>query len=433
MLCPPAERSGLHICTLRGPARRRVTSARTAPCSPRLPSAHRVATLIGHPAWARLHTQVLDEDHYGLDDVKERILEFIAVSGLRGSAQVRAHSPRTAAPLGRCTHRASPHCPGDHRPCSGTWLTRRPRCVAMVQGKILCLVGPPGVGKTSIGRSIARTLHRKYHRFSVGGLHDVAEIKGHRRTYVGAMPGKVVQCLKATGTSNPLLLIDEIDKLGRGEGFGLRIWAQARLLCHRMCTGGDAQHGWDGRVRGGTLLQMVTVAAAEAVGSVAPARMSACACVRWRRGAGHGGDPASALLELLDPEQNTGFTDHYLDVPVDLSKVRLCTRGGEGVFAGKSPLAFLACACWCALNFPSCAFGGRLQLQGAFRGFPSALGGLAGASPSLGSGAMASPSVPTPVSARLRPGACTPRCRCSSCARPTCWTPSPGRCSTAWR
>ncbi|KAF8065961.1 lon protease [Scenedesmus sp. PABB004] len=154
--------------------------------------------------------QVLDAEHYGLQDVKARILEFIAVSRLRGSAQ----------------------------------------------GKILCLVGPPGVGKTSIGRSIAATLGRKYFRFSVGGLADVAEIKGHRRTYVGAMPGKMVQCLKSTGSSNPLVLIDEIDKLGRG----------------------------------------------------------------------HTGDPASALLELLDPEQNSGFVDHYLDVPLDLSKVLfVCT------------------------------------------------------------------------------------------------------------
>ena len=154
--------------------------------------------------------KVLDDDHHGLDDVKDRILEFIAVSRLRGSAQ----------------------------------------------GKILCLVGPPGVGKTSIGRSIASTLHRKYYRFSVGGLYDVAEIKGHRRTYVGAMPGKIVQCLKITGSSNPLVLIDEVDKLGRG----------------------------------------------------------------------HTGDPASALLELLDPEQNGAFVDHYLDVPIDLSKVLfVCT------------------------------------------------------------------------------------------------------------
>lgn len=154
--------------------------------------------------------EVLEEDHYGMEDVKKRILEFIAVSQLRGSTQ----------------------------------------------GKILCFYGPPGVGKTSIARSIARALNREYFRFSVGGMTDVAEIKGHRRTYVGAMPGKSIQCLKKTKTENPLILIDEVDKLGRG----------------------------------------------------------------------YQGDPSSALLELLDPEQNANFLDHYLDVPVDLSKVLfICT------------------------------------------------------------------------------------------------------------
>jgi ATP-dependent Lon protease len=114
--------------------------------------------------------EILDEDHYGLKDVKDRILEFIAVGKLRGS----------------------------------------------VQGKIICLAGPPGVGKTSIGKSIARSLGREFFRFSVGGLADVAEIKGHRRTYVGAMPGKVIQALKKVAKENPLIMIDEIDKLGRG-------------------------------------------------------------------------------------------------------------------------------------------------------------------------------------------------------------------------
>ncbi|XP_076748659.1 lon protease homolog, mitochondrial isoform X2 [Xylocopa sonorina] len=154
--------------------------------------------------------EILDKDHYGMEDIKKRILEFIAVSQLKGSTQ----------------------------------------------GKILCFHGPPGVGKTSIAKSISRALNREYFRFSVGGMTDVAEIKGHRRTYVGAMPGKVIQCLKKTKTENPLVLIDEVDKIGKG----------------------------------------------------------------------HQGDPASALLEMLDPEQNANFLDHYLDVPVDLSKVLfICT------------------------------------------------------------------------------------------------------------
>ncbi|KAG7164684.1 lon protease homolog, mitochondrial-like [Homarus americanus] len=153
---------------------------------------------------------ILDEDHYGMEDVKKRILEFVAVAQLRGTTQ----------------------------------------------GKILCFHGPPGVGKTSIARSIARALNREYFRFSVGGMTDVAEIKGHRRTYVGAMPGKLIQCLKKTKTENPVVLIDEVDKIGRG----------------------------------------------------------------------YQGDPSAALLELLDPEQNANFLDHYLDVNVDLSKVLfICT------------------------------------------------------------------------------------------------------------
>ncbi|KRX26501.1 Lon protease -like protein, mitochondrial, partial [Trichinella nelsoni] len=154
---------------------------------------------------------VLDNDHYGMDDVKERIFEFIAVSKMKGS----------------------------------------------VQGKIICLHGPPGVGKTSIARSIATALNREYFRFSVGGMADVAEIKGHRRTYVGSMPGKIIQCLKKVMSENPLILIDEIDKIGH---------------------------------------------------------------------ASYHGDPTSALLELLDPQQNCNFLDHYLDVAVDLSKVLfICT------------------------------------------------------------------------------------------------------------
>lgn len=163
--------------------------------------------------------KILDRDHYGMDDVKDIILQFIAVGKLKGS----------------------------------------------VQGKILCLAGPPGVGKTSIAESVAAALGRKFYRFSVGGLSDVSEIKGHRRTYVGAMPGKFIQCLKNVKTTNPLILIDEIDKLGSG----------------------------------------------------------------------YRGDPAAALLEVLDPNQNSTFVDHFLDVPVDMSKVLfMCTANDIGTIPG---------------------------------------------------------------------------------------------------
>ena len=156
-------------------------------------------------------SEILDRDHYGMKDVKERILQFIAVSKLRGSST----------------------------------------------GKILCFVGPPGVGKTSIAKSIAEALNRNYFRISVGGLDDAAEIKGHRRTYVGAQPGKIVSALKTAASENAVVLIDEIDKIGRRN---------------------------------------------------------------------HQGSPENTLLEILDPVQNSNFTDNYLDVPIDLSKILfLCT------------------------------------------------------------------------------------------------------------
>ena len=154
--------------------------------------------------------KVLDHDHYGLEDVKLRILEFLAVGIMKGE----------------------------------------------VAGSIILLVGPPGVGKTSIGRSIADALGRRFFRFSVGGIRDEAEIKGHRRTYIGAMPGKFIQAMKEAGTANPVVMLDEIDKIG----------------------------------------------------------------------ASYHGDPASALLEVLDPAQNVDFLDHYLDLRFDLSKVLfVCT------------------------------------------------------------------------------------------------------------
>jgi ATP-dependent Lon protease len=196
---------------------------------------------------------VLDEDHYGLPDVKDRVLEFLAVRQLRAQEMANEVETTGEVPVGRLKEHRDDATPAlgaadDGRPVTDT---KEAKARAMAKGPILLFSGPPGVGKTSIAKSIARSLGREYVRVALGGVRDEADIRGHRRTYVGAMPGRIIQGLKQAKTRNPVFLLDEVDKLGQS----------------------------------------------------------------------FQGDPASALLEVLDPAQNDTFTDHYLGIPFDLSEV----------------------------------------------------------------------------------------------------------------
>src|SRR5688500_3711070 len=204
---------------------------------------------------------VLDEDHYGLKDVKDRVLEFLAVRQLRAQQladEVRKTGEYPAAKLKTEKENATPTLSPDGDDEDRVITDEKEaKARAMAKGPILLFIGPPGVGKTSIAKSIARSLGREYVRVSLGGARDEADIRGHRRTYVGAMPGRIIQGMKQAGTKNPVFLLDEVDKLG----------------------------------------------------------------VSFQ------GDPASALLEVLDPAQNDSFTDHYLNIPFDLSEVLFIATG----------------------------------------------------------------------------------------------------------